>query len=554
MTGPTRPKKTPARKAEPASARSPERTQAHRGDGGVALYDLEAAIFDLDGVVTRTANVHAATWKRLFDEFLSARSHTTGEPFEPFDEEADYLRYVDGKPRYDGIESFLQARGISLPHGTASDPPERETVCGLGNRKNQYFRQALEQDGVEPFGTTVSLISDLRARGIATALVSSSRNARAVLDAAHLADLFDVVVDGTDLARLGLAGKPAPDLFLKAADLLGVAPESAAVFEDAISGVKAGGAGGFGMVIGLDRQNQTDALARAGADVVVKDVADLKPSTPGRSDTFPTRPVPSALDRFAEIRARLAGRRVAMFLDYDGTLTPIVARPDLAVLSEEMRSIVFDLAKLCTLAIVSGRDLSDVRRLVALDELVYAGSHGFDIAGPGGLRIRHQDGAAYEAAVRRAAERLEAAVDDVEGVLVEPKRFAVAVHYRLVKPEQVAAVEAAVDAVLEEIPELRKTHGKKVFELRPRLDWDKGRAVDWLLEALGLEGPDVLAFYIGDDTTDEDAFAALQEKGVGILVGSETSRTAAHYVLASPEEVGRFLSRLGEELKGSANG
>lgn len=556
MTPSARPANNPARTGVDAPDRAEEGPEGRTGAGTepVPLYDLDAAIFDLDGVVTRTASVHAASWKRLFDEYLQARSKATGEPFVPFDTNTDYPRYVDGKPRPDGIESFLRSRRISLPRGEPSDPPDSETVWGLGNRKNRYFHKALEDDGVEIFGTTAKLIADLSQRGIATALVSSSRNARAVLDRAALTDRFDVIVDGTDLARLKLKGKPAPDLFLKAAELLGVAPQHAAVFEDAISGVEAGRAGGFGLVVGLDRQNQTDELARAGADVVVRDVADLKLSAASKSEAGAARPVPSALERFDDIRKRMAGRKVAVFLDYDGTLTPIVARPDLAILAHDMRGIVSHLATLCTVAVVSGRDLGDVRRLVGLDGLVYAGSHGFDIAGPGGLRIRHQNGAAYEAAVQRAAERLEPAVAGIEGALVEPKRFAVAVHYRQVEPDQVPAVEAAVDAVLDEVSELRKTHGKKVFELRPRFDWDKGKAVDWLLEALGLNGPEVLPFYLGDDTTDEDAFRALRQKGIGILVGPDTSRTAAHYVLASPEEVGRFLTRLGQDVEGSAGG
>jgi alpha,alpha-trehalase len=168
--------------------------------------------------------------------------------------------------------------------------------------------------------------------------------------------------------------------------------------------------------------------------------------------------------------------------------------------------------------------------------------------------MEHKEGAAFAAAAREAAERLRKALAGIEGALVEPKRFAVAVHYRQVKSDAVPAVEAAVDAVLDEVSELRKTHGKKVFELRPRFDWDKGKAVDWLLQALELERQGVLAFYLGDDTTDEDAFVALRHKGVGILVGPDTSRTAAHYVLASPEEVGRFLTRLGQVLEGSAGG
>lgn len=523
-------------------------------DAGVRAQDFAAAIFDLDGVVTRTARVHAASWQHLFDEYLRQRAAKTGEPFRPFDIERDYRRYIDGKPRYDGVESFLQSRGITLPRGEPSDPPDRETVCGLGNRKNQYFQESLQQDGVEAFDSTVALIRRLRNRHIGTALVSSSRNARAVLETAGLEDLFDVVIDGNDIARLGLKGKPAPDLFVKAAELLGVEPERAIVLEDAVSGVQAGRAGGFGLVVGVNRRHHVAELKANGADIVVADLADLHVRVRPHAVFRAVAVVPRALEQYAEIERELSGKRAAVFLDYDGTLTPIVERPDLAVLSKDMRATVTALAGVCTVAIISGRDRADVERLVGLDDLVYAGSHGFDIAGPDGLEVQHEEGGAFAAIVHRAAERLREALAPIEGALVEPKRFAVAVHYRQVAEGEVSMVEAAVDQLLAETSDLRKTYGKKVFELRPRLDWDKGKAVSWLLEALGLDGPDVLPFYLGDDTTDEDAFAALAERGIGILIGCPARETAAAYVLDRPADVQRFLRKLADSLEDKRRG
>jgi alpha,alpha-trehalase len=219
-----------------------------------------------------------------------------------------------------------------------------------------------------------------------------------------------------------------------------------------------------------------------------------------------------------------------------------------------MRATVKALAGLCTVAVISGRDRADVERLVGLDELVYAGSHGFDIAGPDGLEVQHEEGGAFVAIVRRAAERLRESLAPIEGALVEPKRFAVAVHYRQVAEGEVSMVEAAVDQLLAEASDLRKTYGKKVFELRPRLDWDKGKAVSWLLEALGLHGPDVLPFYLGDDTTDEDAFATLAERGIGILIGCPARETAAAYVLDRPADVQRFLRNLVGTLEDKRRG
>ncbi len=507
------------------------------------LTAFEAAIFDLDGVVTRTARVHAATWKRLFDDYLRARSERSGEPFLEFTD-ADYRAHVDGLPRYDGVAAFLRARGIDLSWGEPSDPPDRETICGLGNRKNALFRQVLEAEGVEVHESAVALIRSLRKQGVRTALVSSSRNARLVLDRAELTGLFDVIVDGTDAARLGLKGKPDPDIFLAAAEQLGVPPGRAVMVEDALSGVAAGRAGGFGLVIGVDRAGQREALLGAGADLVVSDMADLcagKTPAPGNAGARALRD--------ADVADLVKEQTPAVFLDYDGTLTPIVARPDLAILSEAMRAAVRRLAGLCTVAVVSGRDRADVERLVGIADLVYAGSHGFDIAGPGGLRIEHEEGSAFSAAVGRASSMLQEVLAPVAGALVEPKRFAVAVHYRQVADSDLPALEAAVDRVLEAVPELRKTHGKKVFELRPRFDWDKGKAVLWLMEALGLDRPEILPVYLGDDTTDEDAFRALAGRGVGIFVGEPGAETAAAYRLDDPEAVGRFLNALAATLE-----
>jgi beta-phosphoglucomutase family hydrolase len=241
---------------------------------GVPIDRIDGVIFDMDGVVTDTARLHARCWKRVFDEYLRAHSET-GETFRPFDEE-DYLRYVDGKPRYDGVESFLSSRAITLEHGSSSDPPGYDTVCALGNLKDQDFEQAVREEGVTPFESTLTLLRSLRSLGISTALISSSRHARAILAAAGIANLFDVIVDGVDADTLGLPGKPDPAIFLTAARLLGIAPSRAVVVEDALSGVEAGHRGGFSFVIGIDRRSHADALRQHGADIVVEDLSDFE--------------------------------------------------------------------------------------------------------------------------------------------------------------------------------------------------------------------------------------------------------------------------------------
>jgi trehalose 6-phosphate phosphatase len=234
-----------------------------------------ALLFDLDGVITRTATVHATAWKQLFDEFLARWSAEHGEPFRPFEIATDYVRHVDGRRRYDGVDTFLRSRGIELEWGDPSDPPDKLTVCGLGNAKNRYFAQALEEHGVEVFDDTVALIRAGRDAGAGIAVVSASENCRAILQRAGLLELFDAAVTGVEAAELSLRGKPAPDTFLKAAELLSVAPGDAAVFEDAIAGVQAGRAGHFGLVVGVDRGGARDGLAAAGADIVCSDLTKL---------------------------------------------------------------------------------------------------------------------------------------------------------------------------------------------------------------------------------------------------------------------------------------
>lgn len=236
---------------------------------------VEACLFDLDGVLTQTAKVHAAAWKEVFDAFLRERVRP-GEEARPF-EPADYERYVDGRLRLDGVRAFLASRGIELPEGSPDDPPEADTVHGLGRRKNERLLELLRRDGVEVYEGSVRFLRAARDAGLRRAVVSASKNCREVLAAAGIEELFEVRVDGLLAEERGLRGKPAPDTFLAAAELLGLEPARAAVFEDAEAGVAAGRAGGFGWVVGVDRTGHADALRAHGADVVVADLAELLP-------------------------------------------------------------------------------------------------------------------------------------------------------------------------------------------------------------------------------------------------------------------------------------
>ncbi|MDQ1295214.1 MAG: hypothetical protein QG608_3099 [Actinomycetota bacterium] len=236
---------------------------------------VRACLFDLDGVLTRTAVVHSAAWKEMFDEFLSARSRAQGEPFVPFDIEIDYLTWVDGRPRADGTRSFLASRGITLPEGTHGDPPGGDTVIGLGNRKNELVTRHIREKGVEVYRGSLRYLQAVREAGLMTALVSSSANAADILRVTGLEKYLDVCIDGLVARERGLPGKPAPDTFLEAAKDLGVTPGEGAVYEDALSGVAAGAAGGFRAVVGVDREGQADKLREQGATVVVPDLEDL---------------------------------------------------------------------------------------------------------------------------------------------------------------------------------------------------------------------------------------------------------------------------------------
>ena len=237
-----------------------------------AQYD--AVLLDLDGVITDTAGIHAACWKQMFDEYLQKQATQRGEAFHPFDIATDYRLYVDGKPRYDGVRDFLKSRGIELPEGSPDDPPQAETVGGLGNRKNDLVNKIIEEKGVEPYEGSVELIHQLRHQEFKLAVVTSSQNCTVVLKAAKLDGVFDAQVDGNMIHARHLAGKPAPDTFLMGAKLLGVEPGRAVVIEDALSGVEAGSAGGFGLVIGVARKGNAEELRRHGAHLVVNDLGE----------------------------------------------------------------------------------------------------------------------------------------------------------------------------------------------------------------------------------------------------------------------------------------
>ncbi|HEX5514310.1 MAG TPA: trehalose-phosphatase [Gammaproteobacteria bacterium] len=504
---------------------------------------FDAVIFDLDGVVTDTAALHAAAWKQTFDAFLCARD---GEAFRPFDLNTDYRNYVDGRPRLDGVRSFLAARGLTLPEGEAGDEPESETVHGLGKRKQVLFRQLLSERGVYVFGNSVRFIRLLRRLGYRTAMVTSSRNAELILRTAGLERLFDARLDGVLAAELGLAGKPAPDTFLHGARMLGVAPARSAVVEDALAGIQAAQAGSFGLVIELRRDADGSAGYSHGADLVVPDLVELTVAEVAGTSQAAT--LPSVFTAFAELSARLRSEPPLLLLDYDGTLAAIAPRPELAILTPQMRATLVQLAERCPLAVVSGRDLSVLQQLVGLPGLVYAGDHGFSLLDRSGRQQTLPELADFLPLIAQTEARLRELLGPIPGILIERKRYSVAVHYRLVADSDLEQVQALLAEIASGTARLKSLPGKKVLEFLPALDWHKGRAVEWLLQQLDPQA-ERYPIYLGDDLTDEDAFRPLRGIGLGILVRDSDRPTAARYVLDGQAEVQVFLDRLLETIR-----
>lgn len=494
-----------------------------------------AVIFDLDGVITKTASVHAKAWKEMFDQFLQKWYAKHSQPFSPFDESADYLQYVDGKPRDEGIQSFLSSRGIELPKGSPDDAEDALTVYGLGNKKNKIFINILNEKGVDVYQTTLDLIREIRRLGIKTALISSSKNCKEIIEKVGAQDLFDARIDGKDAAERKIKGKPDPEIFLKAAEDLGVKPEHAVVIEDAISGVQAGKKGGFSEVIGVDRANHAEALLNSGADAVVKDLGEVEVLKNIEKK-------PRAIEHIHKIRQRLQGKKLVFFFDYDGTLTPIVSHPDLAILSPEMKQTLEQLKQKHTIAVISGRDRPDVQEKVKIEGIFYAGSHGFDISGPNGEHLEIDEGKKRIPFLDAAEIELKEKIPAVKGAWIERKKYSIAIHYRGVAVDEEPKVEEIVDEVYNHYQgKLKKAAGKKIFELQPDIPWNKGKALHLLLKLFDLDHPDVCPIYLGDDITDEDAFFAISDQGLGIAVQNTNKPTYAHFTVKNVEEVKTLL-------------
>ena len=495
--------------------------------------DYDAVIFDLDGVITQTAKVHTDAWEKTFNAFL--KKYHKGKLFEPFDTDRDYRKFVDGKPRHEGIKSFIASRNIKLPEGKPEDTVGMETIYAIGNQKNQIFQQLIKE-GVEVYSSSIELIEYLKSSGFKIAVVSSSKNCSTILGNANIPHLFDLKLDGVDAEILDLPGKPHPDIFLEAARRLEVDPGRCVVIEDSLSGVEAGRDGDFGIVVGVDRKGQEEELKSSGAQWIVKDLSEI-------SVEVKITDLPIAIESKERICDAIKDKDIMLLLDYDGNLTPIVSHPQDAWLSEEMREVLMKLTKQCIVGVISGRGLEDVRERVDIDGVFYAGSHGFEIEGPN-VKMTYEKALDFIPILDEVEESLNRTLASVEGALVERKRYSIALHYRNVTDSDIHLVETAANEVIEKNSKLRRTYGKKVYEIQPNLDWNKGKAIGWLTDLFEVNTNDTAIFYLGDDITDEDAFSAIKSYGIGIVVGDEPRKTEAHYRLNDVDDVSAFLNWL----------
>ncbi len=502
-------------------------------------YPIKAAIFDLDGVITKTAEQHTRAWKLAFDEYNSRRKKEGKEPFQPFSPKEDYKRFIDGIPRYDGVYNFLQSRGIDLPRGTRDDDQDEETICGIGNLKNNIYQNLISEEGVQVLEKNVERIKAWKEEGIKTAVISSSKNCQKILELTGVSDLFEVRVDGITSEEKNIPGKPAPDIFLTAAKELGVTPQEALIVEDAQAGIEAGRKGNFRLVIGIKNASNEKELLDKGADRVVDNLQELHLEFKKSKDP---KVLPSALKCFGQLSGNFQGEAPLLFLDFDGTLSPIVEHHNDAEISDEMRNLVEELAEKYPVAVVSGRGLVDVRKRVGLPEIFYAGSHGFEIAGPNGFSRDHEEAVKVIPVFNEIEPILKEKLANIVGVDFERKKFTLAIHYRQVKPEQEQEVHSIVEAVLNDHPQVSAAGGKKVIEIRPAIDWHKGRAVEFLKKELSRK-KDAFSIYVGDDVTDEDAFHYVGN-GLGILVGDHGRETYADYRLEDLEQVKQFFIKM----------
>lgn len=487
--------------------------------------DYQAIIFDMDGVLTDTRDYHYTSWKQTFDEYLLSKGVKTEFTHQ------DYNDYVDGKIRSEGIQSFLSSRGLEITE---------DQVNRLGNLKNSYFQKNILSGRLSPFREVEQTLKKLHSKGVKLAVVSASENCRKILESLHLTDLFDEILDGTDAKTLHLRGKPENDYYLTMLNHLGVDAHYCALVEDSISGVLAGKKSNL-TVFGMSRTNQTspEKLIEAGADYVISDIT-------------PVIDIPNALKHWNDVLLRLNDKEPALFLDFDGTISEIVSHPDDASLVPGVKEVLFTCSRSLKVAIISGRDRMDVKTRVGIDDIFYAGNHGQDISGPGCFHYTYDTADQYLPSLEKFNLSIESLLLGIEGLIIERKKYCTAIHFRMTNPDAERTIRDKVQSTMMTFPELRVREGKKVLEVLPDIEWGKDQAVLKLVEVLNLDLKKIIPIFIGDDTTDEEAFVGLKDKGLCIRVANDTNlNTHAHYYLSDPNEVKQFISLISNKFSGT---
>jgi alpha,alpha-trehalase len=501
----------------------------------------DAVIFQVDGVLADAAAVQHRAWASVFDDYLERRPAYGGEDHSPVTDD-DYRQLVDGKPRPEGVADFLASRGISLPGGVPSDTGDG-TIYGLVNRQKRLYADLL--DGVlPPFGAMVALMRNLLGIDVAAMAVHASSPGRQLSKVAGVDSLLDVEIGGTAAEWLGIADNPWPAVapettnILDAARELGVRPHRTVVVGDSEAGLSAGCDAGFALVIGVDSSERADGVIQWGADVVVADLADIAVRTGDKRISE----IPNALQSYAQLAGIAIGRKSALFLNYDVALSRVASNSDTVALVDGAAQALKSLAGLFPIVVVSGRELAEIRDLVGIPGIWYAGSHGFELAGPDGSHREYEAGTVAVPALAGAAAALRGALEQIPGVRIVHTRFAVEVHYRDVASERVGEIVATTRR-LGQRNRLRIATGPTRIELRPQVDCGKGTMLAWIQSHIDGSNSAV-PIYIGGDISDEDAFEAVQLGGIGIAVRQEEDgdrRTAARFVLDGPDQVREVL-------------
>lgn len=496
---------------------------------------IKGIIFDMDGVITQTATLHFKAWKITIENFFT----------QIFDEkklftENDYFHYLDGMTRKEGVANYFLNIGLSEDMLKGIYKNLEECIEDLCKKKNTLLLQILSEETVECFPDSLKFIEFLLLQDYKIGLISSSKNCLPILKKTQIDNIFSVYVDGLFCEQMNLPGKPHPAIFLEAAKRLDLLPEECLIVEDAIAGVCAAKKGGFG-VVALDRKNKLyKDFLKFQPDFVLNDLSSNQTFLYHQLRKHATlQPGFKSLSCIMDLIEN--ENQLAIFLDYDGTLTPIVETPDKAVLSQRMFHCLTQLSQNYLTVIMSGRELKNLKKLINVPTIFYSGNHGLEFIAPNDEIVSYQVGEEFKEELSFVYLHLVSLLRTIEGCIVENKKYSLSIHYRLVSESKHLYISQVIDEVLSDCPNLIRHSGKKVFEIRPNIIWNKGVASAFILNNLKLKNPNIIPLYIGDDLSDEDAFETFDKGGITIKVMDQPETTKAHYFLNSPSEVENFL-------------